>query len=179
MVFGFPQRMWWTHRRSRYAVKNPLDAMIIVKDVTKRYARAVGRRPYFLSKLKRARLSDSSGPTAPAKQRPCACSRVFCRPVRAGTARSPASTCLKQPLEVKKRIGYLPETPPLYPEMETGEYLRFVGKLKGLRKPELAKARGLCLRALRRRRCQRQADQQTLQRLSSTRRAGPSHHSQS
>ena len=39
---------------------------------------------------------------------------------------------LEQPLEVKKRIGYLPETPPIYPEMETVEYLRFVGKLKGL-----------------------------------------------
>ena len=32
----------------------------------------------------------------------------------------------------RSRIGYLPETPPLYPEMETAEYLDFVGKLKGL-----------------------------------------------
>jgi ABC-2 type transport system ATP-binding protein len=39
---------------------------------------------------------------------------------------------LEQPIEVKKRIGYLPETPPLYPEMETVEYLKFVGSLKGL-----------------------------------------------
>jgi len=38
---------------------------------------------------------------------------------------------------VKKRIGYLPETPPLYPEMDTAEYLRFVGKLKGLSGAEL------------------------------------------
>jgi ABC-2 type transport system ATP-binding protein len=38
---------------------------------------------------------------------------------------------------VKKRIGYLPETPPVYPEMETGEYLRFVGRLKGLSGTEL------------------------------------------
>jgi ABC-2 type transport system ATP-binding protein len=38
----------------------------------------------------------------------------------------------EQPLEVKRRIGYLPETPPLYLEMETIEYLRFVGRLKGL-----------------------------------------------
>src|ERR1700739_4244912 len=35
-------------------------------------------------------------------------------------------------MEVKKRIGYLPETPPLYPEMEVREYLTFVGKLKGM-----------------------------------------------
>jgi ABC-2 type transport system ATP-binding protein len=39
---------------------------------------------------------------------------------------------LESPLEVKKRIGYLPETPPLYPEMEVQEYLTFVGRLKGL-----------------------------------------------
>jgi ABC-2 type transport system ATP-binding protein len=39
---------------------------------------------------------------------------------------------LENPLEVKKRIGYLPETPPLYPEMEVDEYLTFVGRLKGI-----------------------------------------------
>jgi ABC-2 type transport system ATP-binding protein len=39
---------------------------------------------------------------------------------------------------VKKRIGYLPETPPLYPEMEVEEYLTFVGNLKGMRGPSLA-----------------------------------------
>jgi len=39
---------------------------------------------------------------------------------------------LEQPLEVKRRIGYLPETPPLYPEMEVIEYLNFLGRLKGI-----------------------------------------------
>ncbi len=34
------------------------------------------------------------------------------------------------PIEVKKRIGYLPETPPLYPEMLVEDYLRFVAELK-------------------------------------------------
>src|SRR5439155_13903625 len=38
----------------------------------------------------------------------------------------------EQPMEVKKRIGYLPEMPPLYHEMRATEYLMFVGKLKGL-----------------------------------------------
>jgi ABC-2 type transport system ATP-binding protein len=46
---------------------------------------------------------------------------------------------LEQPLEVKKRIGYLPETPPIYLEMETAEYLKFVGKLKGLSGADLQK----------------------------------------
>jgi ABC-2 type transport system ATP-binding protein len=39
---------------------------------------------------------------------------------------------MQQPMEVKKRIGYLPETPPVYPEMEVEEYLTFVGRLKGI-----------------------------------------------
>ena len=46
---------------------------------------------------------------------------------------------MQQPMEVKKRIGYLPETPPLYPDMEVGEYLTFVGRLKGIRGSELAR----------------------------------------
>jgi ABC-2 type transport system ATP-binding protein len=44
---------------------------------------------------------------------------------------------LENPMEVKKRIGYLPETPPVYPEMEVKEYITFVGKLKGVGKAEL------------------------------------------
>ncbi|QDE91611.1 multidrug ABC transporter ATP-binding protein [Myxococcus xanthus] len=36
-----------------------------------------------------------------------------------------------QPLEVKRRIGYLPEMPPLYVEMTVRGYLRFVASLKG------------------------------------------------
>jgi ABC-2 type transport system ATP-binding protein len=36
----------------------------------------------------------------------------------------------EQPLEAKRRTGYLPETPPLYPEMTVREYLTFVAKLK-------------------------------------------------
>ena len=35
-----------------------------------------------------------------------------------------------QPLEAKARTGYLPETPPLYPEMTVREYLQFVARLK-------------------------------------------------
>jgi len=38
----------------------------------------------------------------------------------------------EKPLEVKKRIGYLPEHPPLYLDISVRDYLRFVGSLKGL-----------------------------------------------
>ena len=37
------------------------------------------------------------------------------------------------PLEAKRRTGYLPETPPLYPDMTVRDYLRFVAKIKGVR----------------------------------------------
>jgi ABC-2 type transport system ATP-binding protein len=38
----------------------------------------------------------------------------------------------EQPLEAKRRTGYLPETPPLYPDMTVGEYLNFVARIKGV-----------------------------------------------
>jgi len=37
-----------------------------------------------------------------------------------------------QPIEAKRRTGYLPETPPLYPDMKVAEYLGFVAKVKGV-----------------------------------------------
>jgi ABC-2 type transport system ATP-binding protein len=60
-------------------------------------------------------------------------------PPTAGAATVAGFDVLERPLEVKKRVGYLPETPPLYPEMETAEYLKFVGRLKGLSGADLGK----------------------------------------
>jgi ABC-2 type transport system ATP-binding protein len=37
-----------------------------------------------------------------------------------------------QPIEAKRRTGYLPETPPLYPEMTVEDYLAFVARIKGV-----------------------------------------------
>jgi ABC-2 type transport system ATP-binding protein len=53
-------------------------------------------------------------------------------PPSAGTARVAGFDVFEQPLEVKRRIGYLPETPPLYPEMTVRGYLKFVAALKRL-----------------------------------------------
>jgi ABC-2 type transport system ATP-binding protein len=39
-----------------------------------------------------------------------------------------------RPIEAKRRIGYLPETPPLYPEMTVRDYLTFVAKIKAVPK---------------------------------------------
>jgi ABC-2 type transport system ATP-binding protein len=38
----------------------------------------------------------------------------------------------EKPVEAKRRTGYLPETPPLYPDMTVREYLHFVAKIKGV-----------------------------------------------
>jgi ABC-2 type transport system ATP-binding protein len=38
----------------------------------------------------------------------------------------------EQPIDAKRRTGYLPETPPLYPDMTVLEYLAFVAKIKGV-----------------------------------------------
>jgi ABC-2 type transport system ATP-binding protein len=45
------------------------------------------------------------------------------------------------PLEVRKVVGYLPETAPLYPDMEVGEYLTFVGRGRGLKGAKLRERR--------------------------------------
>jgi ABC-2 type transport system ATP-binding protein len=53
-------------------------------------------------------------------------------PPTSGKARVAGFDLFEQPLEAKRRIGYLPETPPLYPELTVSGYLRFVADLKGV-----------------------------------------------
>ena len=48
-----------------------------------------------------------------------------------GTVTIDGFDILEQPTEAKKRIGYLPEVPPLYPDMTVNEYLHFIYELKG------------------------------------------------
>jgi ABC-2 type transport system ATP-binding protein len=49
-----------------------------------------------------------------------------------GDARVGGNSVLDAPDEVRRMIGYLPDTPPLYNEMATKSYLRFVAKLKNV-----------------------------------------------
>jgi ABC-2 type transport system ATP-binding protein len=53
-------------------------------------------------------------------------------PATAGKAVISGFDIFDQPLEAKRRIGYLPETPPLYPDMTVREYLDFVARIKGV-----------------------------------------------
>ncbi len=52
-------------------------------------------------------------------------------PASGGDARVAGFDVFDQPMEVKRRVGYLPESPPLYPELTVGAYLRFVAELRG------------------------------------------------
>jgi ABC-2 type transport system ATP-binding protein len=54
-------------------------------------------------------------------------------PATSGKAVVAGYDVFEQPLEAKRRTGYLPETPPLYPDMTVREYLTFVAKIKGVR----------------------------------------------
>jgi ABC-2 type transport system ATP-binding protein len=53
-------------------------------------------------------------------------------PATEGTARVAGFDVFTQPMEVKRRIGYLPENPPLYNEMTVDSYLDFVARIKGV-----------------------------------------------
>jgi ABC-2 type transport system ATP-binding protein len=59
-------------------------------------------------------------------------------PSTSGTATVAGFDIFDQPMEVKKRIGYLPEIPPLYTDMTVFEYLTFVAKLKQVRSKEIS-----------------------------------------
>ena len=53
-------------------------------------------------------------------------------PASEGTARVAGFDVFDNPMEVKRRIGYLPEHPPVYDEMTVNSYLSFVAKIKGI-----------------------------------------------
>ena len=55
-----------------------------------------------------------------------------------GEARVSGYDVFENPIEVKRRIGYLPETPPLYTDMKVQDYLRFVAELKQVDKNKVA-----------------------------------------
>jgi ABC-2 type transport system ATP-binding protein len=109
--------------------------MITVKGLTKRYARNTAV-DHISFEIQKGQIVGFLGPNGAGKTTTMRMLTCFMPPT-AGTAVVAGFDVLEEPMEVKKRIGYLPETPPLYPEMMTGEYLSFVGSLKGLRGAEL------------------------------------------
>jgi ABC-2 type transport system ATP-binding protein len=59
-------------------------------------------------------------------------------PPTGGTATVAGFDVIEQPIEAKRRTGYLPETPPLYPDMTVREYLTFCAKIKGMPRADRA-----------------------------------------
>jgi len=111
--------------------------MISVKELTKKYARNLAV-DHISFEVKKGEIVGFLGPNGAGKTTTMRMLTCFLLPT-SGTATVAGFDVLDKPLEVKKRIGYLPETPPLYQEMITNEYLTFVGKLKGLSGAELSK----------------------------------------
>jgi len=111
--------------------------MIKVQEISKNYARtvAVDRISFEVQK---GQIVGFLGPNGAGKTTTMRILTCFLPPT-SGTATVAGFDILERPLEVKRRIGYLPETPPLYPEMRTDEYLTFVGSIKGLSGAALGK----------------------------------------
>ena len=109
--------------------------MIKVEGLTKRYARtlAVDNVSFEVGK---GQIVGFLGPNGAGKTTTMRVLTCFLPP-SGGRAEVAGYDVTQSPMEVKRRIGYLPETPPLYPEMEVEEYLYFVGRLKGVEKSGL------------------------------------------
>ena len=111
--------------------------MITVQELTKKYARNTAV-DHISFEVQKGQIVGFLGPNGAGKTTTMRMLTCFLPPTSGG-AKVAGFDVLEEPLEVKRRIGYLPEMPPLYPEMRTAEYLMFVGKIKGLRGAELAK----------------------------------------
>src|SRR5438105_8762263 len=111
--------------------------MITAKELTKKYARNTAV-DHISFEVQKGQIVGFLGPNGAGKTTTMRMLTCFLPPT-SGDATVAGFNVLEQALEVKRRIGYLPEMPPLYPEMETVDYLTFVGKLKGLGGDELRK----------------------------------------
>jgi ABC-2 type transport system ATP-binding protein len=109
--------------------------MIKVEGLTKRYARNVAVKNISFE-VGQGEIVGFLGKNGAGKTTTMRVLTCFLPPT-SGTASVAGFDVLEQPLEVKKRIGYLPETPPLYPEMEVSSYLTFVARLKGIPNGEI------------------------------------------
>jgi ABC-2 type transport system ATP-binding protein len=114
--------------------------MIKVEGLTKRYARNVAVDNISFE-IEKGQVVGFLGPNGAGKTTTMRILTCFMPPT-AGTASIAGFDVQQSPMEVKKRIGYLPETPPLYPDMEVVEYLDFVGRIKGIPSADLAKRIG-------------------------------------
>ena len=109
--------------------------MIDVKNLSKSYGKfeAVKDVSFFIDK---GEVVGFLGPNAAGKTTTMRILTCY-MPATEGTVSVAGFDVFDNPMSVKKRVGYLPEHPPLYTEMTVDGYLSFVGKIKGLSGKEL------------------------------------------
>ncbi|MBI2818583.1 MAG: ATP-binding cassette domain-containing protein [Acidobacteria bacterium] len=104
--------------------------MIEVQGLTKRYGRntAVDDLNFSVSK---GEILGFLGPNGAGKTTTMRVLTCYLPPTL-GKVTVAGYDVMEQPLEVKKRVGYLPETPPLYTDMRVSEMLGFAARIKGV-----------------------------------------------
>ena len=109
--------------------------MIKVENLTKRYAAKTAIEGVSLE-VQKGEILGFLGPNGAGKTTTMRIITGF-MPASGGSVRVDGFDVFDTPLDVRRRIGYLPENPPLYPEMNVAGYLRFVAKIKGVPKDRL------------------------------------------
>ena len=104
--------------------------MIEVQHLTKRYGRVTAVDDVSF-RVERGEILGFLGPNGAGKTTTMRILTGF-MPATEGKAIVAGFDVFDQPIEAKRRTGYLPETPPLYPDMSVSEYLGFVAKIKGV-----------------------------------------------
>ena len=104
--------------------------MIEVQNLTKRYGRVTAVDDISF-RVERGEILGFLGPNGAGKTTTMRILTGY-MPATDGKAIVAGFDVFDQPLEAKRRTGYLPETPPLYPDMSVVEYLAFVAKIKGV-----------------------------------------------
>ena len=104
--------------------------MIEVQHLTKRYGRVTAVNDVSF-RVERGEILGFLGPNGAGKTTTMRILTGY-MPATEGKAIVAGFDVFDQPIEAKRRTGYLPETPPLYPDMSVSEYLDFVAKIKGV-----------------------------------------------
>ncbi len=104
--------------------------MIEVQHITKRYGRVTAVDDVSF-RVERGEILGFLGPNGAGKTTTMRILTGY-MPASEGRATVAGFDVFDKPIEAKRRTGYLPETPPLYPDMTVREYLDFVGRIKGV-----------------------------------------------
>src|SRR5713226_3885113 len=117
--------------------------MIEVKNLTKAYGDFVAVRDVSF-KAESGSILGFLGPNGAGKTTTMRIITGY-MPATAGTVLIDGLDIFSQSLEARRKIGYLPENPPLYPDMRVEAYLRFVAKLRDVPRAKIEEALELVL----------------------------------